>query len=473
MVRRGGFREFVKRAWRQAEPMPLVWGWYHDAIVDHLEAVLRREIRDLVINQPPGTSKSLLASVLYPAYVWTIDPTHRWITASFSDEVTKRDARKCRTLVQGDWYSSRWTDVRIPDDASASKAVGSYYTTAGGMRYSATVRSAVTGQHADTMLVDDPLDPQGAARSSGVELDEVIRWWNETMSTRFRDHKTSARILVMQRLHERDLSAEMIRAGATVLCLPMRYESNHPHRWAHDPRKSDGELLDPVRYPEDVLQRLERTLGPSQTAGQLQQRPAPAGGAIFKEEWFRRLWTVLPPGGSYAQSWDFKAKDLQQSGSYVVGQCWYSVGPNHYLVDQTRKRLGFNDTISEVLAFSARWPQATRKLFESKANGPAIAEVLRSKLAGIELLETGNADKAARAVATEPLWAAGNVYLPHPTDSVYPDGRRGAEWLAEFIAEHLSFPKGANDDQVDTASQYLNAVNDSFVSNFMAAMDRW
>jgi predicted phage terminase large subunit-like protein len=478
-VAAGGLREFVKLAWAQVEPQRLSWGWHLDAICEHLEAVTRREIRDLVINVPPGCSKSLIASVLWPAWVWTLDPSHRWIVASYSDEVVLRDARKARTLVTGDWFAARWPKVKLPTDASASKAVSSYYTTAGGMRYSTTTRGSVTGQHCDTALVDDPIDPQGVATST--ELDACSEWWGGTMSTRFRDHKTSARVLIMQRLHERDLTREFERAGATMLCLPMRHDATHPHRWPRDPR-SGGDLLVPDRVPEEELAKIETKLGPTKTAAQMGQRPNPAGGSVFRREWLRQYWVTLPPGGTWAQSWDlaFKGKD---SSDYVCGQVWYDHGANHYLVDMVLRRMGFNDTCEAIKALSKRYPRALKKRVEDKANGPAVLDSLRSVVNGLEPVEPLGG-KEARAASVEPLFAAGNVFFPHPDRAEYEDGRKGAPWMRgavpldapEAARDSLewylvTFPKADHDDAVDALTQHLAHASGGFAAKLRAAVD--
>ena len=133
-VKRGGLREFIRRAWPLVESAELKWNWHLDAIAEHLEAVTRGEVRDLVINVPPGTSKTLLASVLWPAWEWTLDPAHRFITASFNDRVILHNARRARTLVDSPWFRARWPEVTFPTGASASKAVDFYATTLGGWR---------------------------------------------------------------------------------------------------------------------------------------------------------------------------------------------------------------------------------------------------------------------------------------------------------------------------------------------------
>lgn len=468
-VRRRGLREFVRLAWPKVEPAALQWSWHHDAMCEHLEAVFKDEIESLVINIPPGMSKSLICSVLYPAWVWTQRPDWRWITASYSDTVVLRDARKARTLIESDWYRERWPEVQLPGDASASKAVGSYYTTAGGMRFSTTVRGSVTGQHGDGHIIDDPHDPAGVA--SVAELEATITWRRETMATRFRDPKHPRNVLVMQRLHERDLTSEFIREGATVLCLPMRFARAHPHRWERDPRTTEGELLMPERYPEAVVQRLETTkLGPTAAAAQLGQLPNPAGGGTFKREYFARRWVHLPTGGVWTISVDATFKKTDDS-DFVAMQAWLSVGTTHYLVDQVRGRMGFAETCVQLLALCEKYPQATGKLIEDKANGSAIIDALKSKVMGLVPVEP-EGGKEARAQASEPLWAAGNVVIPDEHHAHYPDGRVGAPWVAGFVAEHLAFPRGAHDDQVDASTQYLTRQAKSFASQLEQAMEQ-
>jgi predicted phage terminase large subunit-like protein len=479
-VRRGGFREFVRRAWPQVETAPLRWGWHMDAVCEHLEAVQRRELRDLVINVPPGTSKTLMASVLFEPWVWTLSPEHRFITASFNDRVILHNARRTRSLVESPWWAARWPGVSLPRGATASKAVDFYALTSGGWRYSVTVRGAVLGMHADTHVVDDPIDPQGAAMASGVELEAVLRWHHETMATRFRDQNSGARVLVMQRLHERDLSAEMERQGATVLCLPMRHERHHPRRYARDPRTEEGELLVPERYPAAVVDRLAAGLGPYAAAAQLQQRPAPAGGGIFRVEWLRRYWTSLPSSSTWTMSVDctFKGSD---GSDFVSIQVWCHNGPDHYLVDRDTRRMTFTETCDAIVAMAARWPRALTKLVEAKANGPAVMDALRGKLSGLTPVEP-EGGKEARAHAVAPLFASGNVLLPHPERAEYPSGQRGAVWVrggvvdlsrdaAEGSFEHamVGFPRARHDDDVDAATQAINHRAGSFVARLRAA----
>lgn len=465
-VRRHGFAEFARRAWSHAEPSPLVWSWHMDAIAEHLQALAQRQIRDLAIFVPPGLSKSRMASVLFPAWVWTFDPGRRFFAASYSDKVVLRDARAHRGLCADAWYQERWPEVTFPRDDNVAASAALFANGAGGFRKSETVRGQWTGEHCDDVLVDDPLDPAGAA--STAELDEVFEWWTGTMPTRYRNHATSTRCLIMQRLHERDLGREFLRAGATVLCLPMRHDPAHPLAWPRDPR-APGELICPARIPEAEVARMEGIMGPNRAAAQLQQRPVPAGGAVFKAEWFRR-WTELPSKGVWSLEVDATFKETSD-GSFVVLQVWLDVDGRHYLVDQRRERMGFAATLAAIRAMRVQWPRITTVRIEDKANGPAAIDVLGAEMTGVVAV-TPDGGKEARANACQGTVAGGAVYLPDEHHARYPDGRVGAPWVPGLIHEATSFPKGESDDQVDALTQHLNAARGSFATRLTAAMGR-
>jgi len=489
-VSRRGLPEFVRRSWRRVEARPLVWTRHLDAICEHLTALTRREIRDLVINVPPGMSKSLVASVLWPAWVWTLDqdvhetagPGHRLLAASYAESVALRDARKMRTLVDSDWFRARWRAVVLSADSSMSNAAGEFHTTAGGMRYSDTIGGQWTGNHGDTTLVDDPIDPMSAASASGAALDRVDDWWTGVMPTRVGNHRTSARALIMQRIHQRDLTKTFVANGATVLCLPMRFERAHPLRYAKDWRTEEGELLAPERVPEESVKALEKILGPSRAAAQLQQRPAAAGGNVFQRKWVQNYWTVLPPGGNWAFSVDCAFKSTDDS-DFVCIQVWYTVGACYYLVDQLLERLDFVGTCKALLAWSKKYPKATKKLVEDKANGTAVINAMKRQVNGLIAIEP-EGGKEARAQAAQPLFEALNVFVPHPTRAEYDDGRRGAPWVrglgvapdAEEAAEGsyeysmVTFPNAANDDDVDATTQFLNHAAPGYAAKLEAAM---
>lgn len=236
------------------------------------------------------------------------------------------------------------------------------------------------------------------------------------------------------------------------LRLPMEFEKEHarPARVGRgDPRTVEGELLFPQRFPREVLDAEKQRLGSAGYAGQHQQRPTPATGGIFQRGWWR-FWRELPAEfDEVIQSWDLTFKGSDGS-DYVVGQVWGRKGASKYLIDQVRARLDFPATLAAIRALSAKWPQATLKLVEDKANGPAVLAALRAEISGLVAVEP-DGGKEARAHAVAPQVEAGNVYLPDPS--------RGA-FVHDLLEELAAFPRGAHDDQVDTLTQALRRLSE-------------
>lgn len=461
IVSKGGLRGFVSVAWDQLEPAKYVHNWHVEEISEHLEAVTKRQIRRLIINIPPGCMKSLLVSVMWPAWVWTLQPEHKWIFASYEASLSLRDARKMRNLVESAWWRMRWPDVFLPHEKARS--VREFDNNEGGFRFSTSVSGGVTGRHGDTQVADDPLRPldiEGGRAATGVKIEENKVWWKGTMPTRMADPQTSARVIVMQRLHEKDLTGEMLAEGAADgekyehLCLPMRFEVARKSVTiiGGDRRTKEGELLWPERFPEAEVARLERELGSQSAAAQLQQSPSPTGGGVFKVDWVKH-WGM--PGTEFPnhpplkemhviQSWDCTFKGLNTS-DYVVGQVWGFWKVHAFLLDQVRGQWSFTETCAALEKLSAKWPKGWVKYVEDKANGPAVVNVMKDKVPGLKLVNP-EGGKEARANAVQPIWEGGNVWLPHPTI---------APWVGHFEHELTIFPAGAHDDQVDAMTQAL------------------
>lgn len=476
-------REYVELAWPIVEPArEFIPGWHIDAVCDHLEAVTKREIRRLVINVPPGTSKSLTCGVFWPSWVWTHTPDTKWITASYSGIISRRDALRARRIMESDWYRERWGGVWRPntDDWSSIR----YSNSKAGFRLAATVGGSVTGEHADHQLVDDPVKPLDASggRVDSAALRECIEWWDETMATRVVDPAKSTRTIIMQRLHDRDLSAHVLGSGDyTHLNLPMRYEPKcvvpvvhpcsrernekgeelEPTPIGFKDKRKEGDLLWPARFPEEIMPERKKELTSRGVASQDQQRPVPAGGGIFKRDWVQ-FWKVFPRGGTQIQSWDCAFKGLDDS-DHVVGQVWCRKDGDFYLIDQVRDQMGFSATCKAVTTMTAKWPKAVKKLIEDKANGPAVIESLKRKISGIKPINP-KGGKRARAHAVEPLWEAGNVFLPDPSL---------APWVHDFIEELVLFngDDGREDDQVDAMTQGLVELYSQIPDLYRRAME--
>lgn len=412
----------------------------------HLEAVGRGEVPRLVINIPPGHMKSLLVSVFFPAWMWTHRPSWRSLFSSYGHDLAVRDSVRCRTIIESDQYRQWYPHVCLSDDENRKD---SFNNTLGGARRCTSVGGSVIGWRGDAVVCDDPINATDVR--SVPTREAVIEWWDKAMSSRLNDMRKGVRVIIMQRLHEQDLTGHVLKQGGYEhLCLPSEFE---PERrsvtlrgsWT-DPRTKAGEILFPEMFPPGVLARARIDLGSDGFAGQHQQRPFPADGGMLKSTWWR-YWKTAPKCEVVIQSWDMAFKGTQTS-DYVVGQVWGRNGANYYLLDQIRGRYDAPATIKAVRDLTARWPNTLIKLVEDAANGTAVVALLKSEIEGL-LAVKPDGGKESRAAAISPLIEAGNVYLPDPEQH---------PWVKDFTAECTAFPKSVNDDQVDAMSQGLNRL---------------
>jgi predicted phage terminase large subunit-like protein len=439
-------------------------GWHIEEICNHCEAVSRGVFRDLLVNVPPGTSKSKIISVCWHPWEWTFKPETRWLFVAYLPNLATRDARAAKTLIESKWYQERWP-VTIKEGGDSE-----YENDRGGWRSSTSVRGGITGKHPHRKVVDDPLaarNTQGTAAVLRTELDYVNHvFWDGIMPTRAADPKTVTNTIVMQRLHEADLSGHVLGKGGWVhLMLPERFE---PERACKTPiggdrRTEDGELLCPARRGENEVKKLEAELG-TQADGQLQQRPGRAGGQIFRAAWFR-FWDELPEFDELLCSWDMTFKDTLGS-DFVCGQIWGRKGADYYLIDQVYDRLNFPNTLTAFLAQLRRYPTCGAKLIEDKANGPAVISTLERKIPGL-IPRTPEGGKIARANGVSYLHRSGNVLYPNPKTP-------GFEWVREHMRSMQGFPLASHDDDVDAETQALTYFeeNKNTLLDALAALRR-
>jgi predicted phage terminase large subunit-like protein len=465
--------QYIQAAWPVVEPATdFISNWHIDAISDHLEAVTWGWIKNLIINIPPRHMKSLTVSVFWPTWAWTWRPELRWLFASYAEKLAIRDNVKSRRVIKSPWYQARWGHVfRLTGDQNEKMR---FENDRSGYRIATSVGGSATGEGGDIIVVDDPHKMKEV--ESDLIREGVLDWWDETMSTRLNDPKSGNKVILMQRGHEQDLTGHVLekmeQGGESYehLCLPAEYE---PTTYVtaigfEDPRTEPGELLWPDHFDQEAIDNLKISLGSRASAAQLQQRPSPAEGDIFKKKWWR-FW--IPPGSNLPpyriklpdgslfeceqrelpaffteqlQSWDMAFKDTKSS-AFVAGQVWARLGADKFLLDQERDRWDFPATLAAVRRVTTRHPAAHAKLVEDKANGPAVIQTLRSSVAGL-IAVNPEGDKVSRANAVTPDIEAGNVYLPHPAI---------APWVDGLIDECASFPNGAFSDQVDTLSQGL------------------
>ena len=438
---RRSLAEFAKQSWHILEPAtPLKWGWALDAICEHLEAVSDGRIKRLLINVPPGSMKSLLTSVIWPAWEWGPrgKPELRFLGTAHKQDLAVRDNLKCRRLIQSRWFRSHWP-IELTGDQNAKTK---FENAATGFR-EAMAFTSLTGSRGDRVILDDPHSVDDANSKTILESD--VRTFREALPSRV-NNEDSAIVIIMQRLHEADVSAVAIELGYEHLCIPMRFEEDMRSvtsiGWT-DPRKIEGQLMFPERFPEHQVAELETSLGSYAAAGQLQQRPAPLGGGIFKIDWWRHYRPeALPPIRRIIQSWDTAFKTNAQN-DYSCCTTWAECESGYYLIDLWKERVEFPDLKRMVVSLAAKHsPHAV--LVEDKASGQSLIQELRRDTQLSIVPIKVDTDKVARAFAVTPLVEAGRVFLPE-----------GAAWVADFVSSLGTFPNAAHDDDVDSTTQGL------------------
>jgi predicted phage terminase large subunit-like protein len=456
----GSLHDYMRAAWPLVVPnSPFVDNWHIGAICEHLEAQSRGQLPRLVINVPPGSSKSTTVCVMWPSWEWTWNPGCQWQFGAYAAELSSRDSLRCRGLCESPWYQELFGQVWRPKHGRWLS--DQFENSHGGIRKALSVGSGATGFHAHRQVVDDPIKAQDA--HSAAALERARMWWFETMASRVHPGNNT-RTIIMQRLHDRDLAGVAEEQGYVMLKIPMEYVSGRSFSTPlglTDPRTVDGELLCAGRWSRAEVDRRKLEFGPDGFAAQDQQDPIPAGGAIYRDEWLGQFFAEYPElfGMQVIQSVDAAFKN-HDSSSYVAAQVWAYKPPNFWLLDEIREHLDFLGTVAAVKTLRARWPTTTAILIEDKANGPAVINMLSKELPGV-ISVTPDGSKEARAYATQPLFAAGNVWLPDP--SLCP-------WVWDWITEHKRFPRGVNNDRVDAQTQALRYFCNGSAAEYLAAL---
>jgi predicted phage terminase large subunit-like protein len=313
------------------------------------------------------------------------------------------------------------------------------------------MQSTATGLGGDILIFDDPLNPEQAL--SDAEREAVNLRFDSTFRSRINDPKTGVKIIVMQRLHELDLTGHVLgkeKPRWEHVSLPAIAEK--PQRVLYPitdrfEERAPGHLLWPERLPEAFLDSQKIGMGSWAFAGQYQQNPAPLDGGIIKRAWVR-FYRELPAAFDLlVQSWDCTFTGGDRS-DYVAGQVWGRAGATYYMLPyRIYERLDFAPTRAAIKSCHTLFPRTNAILIEDKANGPAVIDELRKEIAGIVPVSP-NGGKLSRAQAMAPLWEAGNVQLPDP--QVF-----NLSWMETYIHNICTFPRAAHDDDVDASSQAL------------------
>ena len=450
--------EFVRRAWQTLEPVtPLVWNWHLNLICDYLTVIKQggfkktcgQEKEGIIFNVPPRTMKSLLISVFFPLWVWTVDPARRFMFVSYSEKLSTQHSIFRRRVIESAYYQKHWGKLFT---LSRDQNIKSHYENSKrGAMFSTGMQATATGMGGDVLIFDDPLNPEQAI--SQVEREAVNLRFDTTFRSRINDPATGVKIIVMQRLHELDLTGHVLARESNRwhhVNLPAIAEKDEEWKFPTSNKVATlqaGQLLWPLRLTQSFLDSQRVGMGSWAYNGQYQQRPAPLEGGIVKRAWVR-FYRQLPEHFDFiVQSWDCTFSGGSDN-DFVAGQVWARSGGKYYMLPyRTYERLDFGPTMAAIKSCHAKFPLAHAILVEDKANGPAIISELQKEIPGV-IAVNPEGGKIARAQATAPLWESGSIELPDPQLFDCP-------WIEDYLHNICTFPKAAHDDDMDSTSQAL------------------
>lgn len=454
---------YIEQAWHIVEPTTeYVPGWHIGAIAEHLEAVIKNQIQNLIINIPPRHMKSLEVCVFFPSWAWINQPSLRFMFASYALQLSVRDSRKTRNVIESPWYRENYGHIyKLVGDQNVK---GRFENDKTGVRLAVSVDSAATGEGGDVIVCDDAHNVIEVG--SDIERNKVIQWWTETMSSRLNDQKTGHKIIVGQRVHDQDLTGYLIEQGGyELLKLPAEYEGNKyitSIGW-QDPRNQEKELLWPLKIGEKENQQLKKEVGDLAYSAQYQQDPVPGGGTRFREEWFRyyrvyhteingqieNVYELLKPDNNQEQ---VEQKDLtifvtcdlavsvKQTADYTVYSVWGRT-PNAdlLLLDMFRDRMEAPDQLKNLKLLDAKW---NPKYIGIESTAYQLSLVQYAKRAGLTVRELkADKDKISRSIPASIRMQNGQIFFPIIS-----------HYMTEVKLEIIKFPLGAHDDIVDTLS---------------------
>lgn len=475
---------FTRAAWENIPSetgRPLVWGFHLDAICEHLEAVyIHKQITHLLIEIPPGCTKTKLTGTLLPAWLWTRQANHRFLFVGNNQDLANEESMTCRNLIESDWYRGTF---RVPWELAEDQDAKSWYkNTAGGHRLCRGIFSNTQGRKGDSVIVDDANDARKI--QSAAERRRVNLAYDSSIYNRVIDFIGGVRIIIAQRTGEDDLIGHVKNHGGWE-CLTIPEEFDRKHRvttcigWT-DPRKNDGEMLRPFQFGPEQIRR-ERSKNLLIYQAQHLQRPRSAEGIRFKLQWFQNRWrfdtdrhnVILtdqrgeyrfnPYGEGCRQRYGTAdgaasastAADYTAIGTWIITErfdlIWFAC---------KRQQLEIPDQPAVLQAQYNKWKMEFCGVEEEFGNR-ALAQHGRRMPMIIRSLNTKGNDKLTRATPAMILAESGRFWLPDDDAALQNDFP-----LGEVETELTSFTGDdkldLHDDLIDIASyatEYFNQID--------------
>jgi predicted phage terminase large subunit-like protein len=455
---RKSFYYFVKTFWAVIIPEVPVFNWHIEYICKELQDLSYYIVNrlpkpyDIIINIPPGSTKSTIVTIMWHPWLWTQDPRLRVISNSYSGDLSLEHASKSKDIITSDLYRTLFPEIIIRHDKSGK---GSYENVKGGARYSTSTGGTITGKHAHIILNDDPVNPKQAESDSlRLQANEHTK----TLSSRKVDKKNTPMVTIMQRLHDDDVTGYLLKKKGDKIrhiCLPAEVSDrvNPPEL---KERYIDG-LLDPVRIDREVIAEAKIDLGSRQYAGQYEQAPSVDGGNIIKAEWFGHisLSQFLAIRGRAAihffldTAYDEKKQKSDNDPSGILAACLLQ---NYLFIFHAQKVW---KEFPELMRFIPDYVKAhgydgrSSIRIEPKANGISVIQAVR-KYTKLNVTRTPapTDSKEVRLHAVSPKIECGRVILVE------------GDWNEEFVDEVSQFPAKTHDEYVDILVYAINYLLD-------------
>lgn len=414
-----------------------------------LQRVTTGQETRVIVNLPPRHLKSVMISVVWPAWLLGRDPSIRIAVVSHNLPLARDLGLKCQRLMESDIYRQIFPRTVLSDDRQ--QAID-FETTQSGGRYAASFATGITGRGFNVIIVDDPIAANTVR--SAVERDNVNETFDSMIMSRLDDPQHGAIVVVGQRLHENDLSGYLLsKGGWRHVSLPLVAEERTTFPigsklWVRNP----GDVLLPQMWPKAVVDDLRASRGEAIFSAQYQQNPSAAAGELIKPEQLRSFEEL--PDGNLRRTLSFDtATKVGPDTSYTVCLVIYTDGRRHYIYDVLRARLDPVQARDAALRLIQQY-KPTRILVEDASSGPGLAKMLEEHRHRCDLCPTRGLSKELRLEPRLHMFHEGRVLI-----------RKNQPWTIELVNELVRFPLAKFDDQVDALSQYLNWVADELPPN--------
>lgn len=427
-----------------------------------IERIRDRRVRekDLIINVPFRSAKSLIVTVAFPVWCWLIKPNTKFICTSYSASLALEHADLARNLITSELFQKLFgTKVQFVADMNQK---GFYEIKGGGLRKSVGTGGQITGSGGDIIIIDDPQDPSMAA--SEVERENTKQFYDNTLYSRLNQPELGVRIIIMQRLHEEDLSGYLMSKSPEKhehICIPVEVNMNKLEEENLTPKSlikyydKDG-LFWRTRFSKKVIEDFIKVLGSMAAAGQLYQRPAPKEGNMVKADWFE----IVEPSSITRDLRQHPtifyidtAETEKQEGDFSAICCAFLKDGVVYIANIIKVKKTFVDLCRFIpeFAHANMYSDYSKVKIEPKSSGKSIVAQLRAstKLSVMEM-ESPKDDKITRMSSITPLCESGRVKFLK------------GDYISQFMPNLLVFPNGKHDDDVDV---FVYAVSDLLQGN--------